>query len=88
MYDLEEEKIIKKIREKNYKKVLLQLPDGLKPQAKEVVPRIEQETGAIVLVWFGTNFGACDLPIGLQAIGIDYIVAFGHNLYRKEAKGW
>jgi 2-(3-amino-3-carboxypropyl)histidine synthase len=88
MYDLEEEKIIKKINENGYKKVLLQLPDGLKPKAKDLVPTIEKATGATILTWFGSNFGACDLPVGLQALGIDYVVAFGHNLYIKDKEGW
>jgi len=88
MYELEEQRIIEKIKEKNYKKVLLQLPEGLKPKAKELVPKIEKATGAVVLIWFGSNFGACDIPLGTQAVGIDLVVSFGHNVYIKEAKGW
>ncbi|MBS3135433.1 diphthamide synthesis protein [Candidatus Woesearchaeota archaeon] len=88
MYDLEEEKIIAKVNEKKCKTVLLQFPDGLKTQAGHLAHKIEQETGALVLIWFGSNFGACDLPIGIKSVNIDLIVAFGHNVYVKEVRGW
>ena len=88
MYDLEEERIISRIKEKGHKTVLLQFPDGLKPRAKDIAPAIEKATGANVIIWFGTNFGACDLPVGIQSMNIDMVVAFGHNLYVKEVRGW
>tara|TARA_Y100000310_G_scaffold219247_1_gene220650 strand:+ start:18127 stop:18396 length:270 start_codon:yes stop_codon:yes gene_type:complete len=87
-YDLEEQNIIKKINEKGYQRILLQLPEGLKPEAESLVPRIEKETGASIFVWFGTNFGACDLPVGVKNLNIDLVVAFGHNRYIKDPKGW
>lgn len=75
-YDLEIENIVKAIKEKEAKRVLLQFPDGLKPYAKEVVSRIENEFEDItVLLWGGSNYGACDQP----AIDCDLLVAFGHS---------
>ncbi|MBR9699279.1 hypothetical protein GOV09_02395 [Candidatus Woesearchaeota archaeon] len=88
VYDLEESKIIEKIISGNYKKVLLQLPDGLKTEVEHLVPKLEKETNASILVWYGTNFGACDLPISVQALGVDLVIAFGHNKYVKDVKGW
>ena len=88
MYDLEEQKIIDRIKQKGHKLVLLQFADGLKPRAQHVVSHIEHETGATVLTWFGSNFGGCDLPIGVSVLGIDLVVAFGHNVYVKDVKGW
>ena len=87
-YDLEEQKIIETIKEKGYKRILIQLPDGLKTRAETLIPMLEKETGAEFLIWFDTNFGACDLPIGARMLNIDLVVAFGHNRYVKDPKGW
>lgn len=84
MYDLEEEKIIGTIKKNKCKSVLLQLPDGLKPKANELVQKIEKETNAVTLIWFGSNFGACDLP----NVKVDLIICFGHNVFVKDVKGW
>jgi len=88
MYDLEEQHIIDHIKKGNYKKVLLQFPDGLKTRAGDVVKKLEETTNVTYLIWFGSNFGACDLPIGVQALGVDLVVAFGHNKYVKDVRGW
>ena len=88
MYNLEIDRIIAEIIKKKAKIVVVQLPDGLKTQAAEIVDAIEKETGAEVLVWLTSCFGACDLPLGLDALGVDHIVAFGHNQYHKTAGGW
>jgi 2-(3-amino-3-carboxypropyl)histidine synthase len=44
--------------------------------------RKKQEVSDVeFLIWFGTCFGACDTPVGLEKIKpkIDLIVQFGHN---------
>ena len=87
MFDLDEKRIIEQIKKKKCKKVLLQLPDGLKPKAGDLAKKIEKETGALVLIWFGSNFGACDIPSGVDQVGVDFIVTFGHNAFVKE-EGW
>jgi len=60
---------------------LLQFPDGLKPYATAVVDYLEEKTSAEFLIWFGSCFGACDTPIGLENIKpkIDLIIQFGHS---------
>jgi 2-(3-amino-3-carboxypropyl)histidine synthase len=84
-YNLELDKIVSEIKSKNYKRVLVQLPDGLKPGADKVVEALEK-SGAEVFVWMGSCFGACDLPLGLDILKIDLTVGFGHNRFLKE--GW
>jgi len=86
-YNLEIERIIRKIKEKKAKYVLLQLPDGLKPEAEKIVQEIQKNTNAISFIWLGDCFGACDIPLGLQQFQIDLIVQFGHNTFIKEF-GW
>jgi len=87
IYDLEVNSLIERIKEKGHKTVLIQLADGLKPQSKEIVDKVRQETGAEVLVWFGSSFGACDTPFGLPQLDVDLVAHFGHNIFKKE-EGW
>ena len=61
------------------KLVLLQFPDGLKPFATVIVDYLEEKTNVEFLIWFGSCFGACDVPTGLEDLNIDLIVQFGHN---------
>ena len=82
-YDLEISKVISKIKENNAKNVLLQLPDGLKPRAKEIVDAISNELDVNIFIWSGTNFGACDVPLHSENAGIDLILHFGHSPYKK-----
>ena len=74
-YDLEIPKIVEKIKEKKCRTVLLQFPDGLKPRAIETAEEIRKKTGAKVMVWAGSNYGACDLP----SFKADLVVNFGHS---------
>lgn len=78
-YDLEIDRIVKAIQTKGYRKVCLQFPDGLKPHAKEVADAIRDTSGAKVLIWAGSNFGACDLPIEVKRLGVDCLIPFGHS---------
>jgi 2-(3-amino-3-carboxypropyl)histidine synthase len=78
-YDLETDKIISLINEKGYKKVCLQLPDGLKPQAKEITDSIREQTDAKVIIWAGSNFGACDLPLEVKKLGVELLIPYGHS---------
>jgi diphthamide biosynthesis enzyme Dph1/Dph2-like protein len=80
-YDLELEKAISEIKKNDSKLVLLHLPDGLKPKAEEIQLRIQKETSAQVLIWAGSNFGACDLPVDVERIGVDLIIHFGHSAW-------
>jgi len=80
-YDLELERIISEIKKVKAKLVLLQFPDGLKPWATKVVDFLETRTSAKFLIWFGSCYGACDTPVGLEKLKpkIDLIIQFGHN---------
>ena len=84
MYNLELDKVIEKIKSKNAKQVLVQLPDGLKHKANKVVDYIEENTEAKAFILSGSCFGACDLPIGMDILNIDLIIQWGHNRFNKE----
>lgn len=88
LYNPETEKAIAKIKETKAKLVCIQLPDGMKPYAKDIEKHITTETNARVLIWLGSNFGACDIPLGLPKLGVDLFIAWGHAPFHKKKEGW
>ena len=80
-YDLELEKTASEIVKAEATKVLLQLPDGLKPLANGIQEYLEEHTKAIILIWGGSNFGACDIPIEAKNLGVDLVVHYGHSAW-------
>jgi 2-(3-amino-3-carboxypropyl)histidine synthase len=81
-YALEIDRIAGRINRMKAKRVCIQLPDGLKPKAEEIQREIERKTKATVLIWAGSCFGACDIPEGLDRLGVDLLVQFGHSEWR------
>ncbi len=77
-YNLELDRVIEKINSQAYSKVCIQLPDGLKPEAKKITDKIRENTDSEVFIWAGSCFGACDLP---KVEGFDLLVQFGHSEY-------
>jgi 2-(3-amino-3-carboxypropyl)histidine synthase len=87
MYDLELERVVARIKEKKHKTVMIQLPDGLKPRAGEIVDTIREKTGAEVLIWMASCYGGCDVPLGIGQLDVDLFVQWGHNRFNR-AEGW
>ena len=73
-YKLEIETAKKVIKDTAAKKVLIQLPEGLKPLATGIVDSLKQKNVEI-FIWFGTCFGACDVP---NVKDFDVLIQFGH----------
>jgi len=86
-YDLELDKLLDMIKNKDYKKIVVQLPDGLKPRAKEIVDYISKNSSCEIIIWGGTCFGACDLPAGIDNLGVDACIQWGHEIF-KRTEGW
>ena len=83
-YDLELDKVVSEIKNKKAKIVLLQFPDGLKQYATAVVDWLEKKEeikDVDFLIWFGSCYGACDVPVLGKEIEskIDLLIQFGHN---------
>jgi len=76
-YDLELTKAVSQINKQKAKLVLIQLPDGLKPKAKEIKEEIEKNTKAKAIIWLGSCYGGCDIPQGLK--NIDLLIQWGHS---------
>jgi 2-(3-amino-3-carboxypropyl)histidine synthase len=77
-YDFEEERIKQEITRFSAKRVLLQLPEGLKPEAPRLALVVEN-AGALPIISANPCYGACDLAVDeAEQLGVDLIVHFGH----------
>jgi len=81
-YNLELERAAAEIKNANAKNVCVQLPDGLKPEAEKIAEFLEKNTGAKITIWLGSCYGACDIPSGLENLGIDLVLQWGHTEFQ------
>ena len=82
MYDLELNKVVSKIKELDAKRVLLQLPDGMRPFAVQMVNAITSAIKTKVFLSGNSCYGACDISIDqARGLDIDLIVHYGHTQY-------
>ena len=81
-YDLEIDKVVQKIKAENSKMVCIQLPEGLRPRAKEICDELENKTGAVMIIWLGSCYGACDIPLQVELLGVDLLIQWGHSEWR------
>jgi len=73
-YDLELDRVAETIQKEKAQTVCIQLPEGLKPKALEIVDELKSKTGAHVLIWAESCFGACDIP----HLDVDLFIQWGH----------
>ena len=77
-FDFEEERIKQEITKLGARRVLLQFPEGLKPEGPRLAAIVEK-TGALPIVSADQCYGACDLAIDQASrLGVDLIIHFGH----------
>ncbi|MGA3191596.1 MAG: diphthamide biosynthesis enzyme Dph2 [Candidatus Bathyarchaeia archaeon] len=78
-FDLEEERVKQEILKLGAKRVLIQLPEGLKPEAPHIAKTIEK-LGVLPIVSADPCYGACDLAIAeAESLGVDLIIHYGHS---------
>ena len=83
-YDLELNRIIRTIKKERAKKVLIQLPDGLKLYATVIADYLEEKMKNVeFFIWLGSCYGACDVP---DVKDIDLIIQFGHSSWNYDKK--
>lgn len=75
-FEINIQPVKKKIKEIEAKKILLQLPDGLRRKSHEIIKEFEG-FGLEVTLWGGTCYGACDLPLDIG--DADLLVHIGHS---------
>lgn len=81
LYDFEIDKIIAEIDKKKAKKVLLQLPDGLRPYAFQLAETIKKVKKIEIIFSGDSCYGACDLAIRqANELNVDLLIHYGHSL--------
>ena len=85
MYDLEEDRLIAEITGRGARRLLIQLPDGLKSEGPRLASLIREKTGADVFVSASPAWGACDLSLDAAArLKADLLVHYGHNEFLRD----
>jgi 2-(3-amino-3-carboxypropyl)histidine synthase len=86
-FDLEEKRLKEEIRKRKAKRVLIQLPEGLKPYGPYLASIVEK-TGTLAIISADPCYGACDLATSeAESLDADLIVHYGHSkMYEGEKK--
>ncbi|UCC33602.1 MAG: diphthamide biosynthesis enzyme Dph2 [Candidatus Bathyarchaeota archaeon] len=77
-FDFEEERLKQEIGKLEARRVLIQLPEGLKLHGPRLASIVEK-AGALPIVSADPCYGACDLVTAeAESLGVDLIVHYGH----------
>lgn len=86
LFDFEEERLKQEIAKYEAKRVLVQLPNGLKSEGPRLA-KIVEKTGALPIVSADPCYGACDLATAeAESLDVDLIVHYGHAKLLKYEK--
>jgi 2-(3-amino-3-carboxypropyl)histidine synthase len=79
-HDFELTELMERIRSSDHRLIALQLPEGLKIQALEMMDQIETETSAKVVLAADPCYGACDLVHDkMKMMGVELVAHMGHS---------
>ncbi|MCS7124222.1 MAG: diphthamide biosynthesis enzyme Dph2 [Candidatus Bathyarchaeota archaeon] len=85
-FDFEEERLKQEIVKYEAKRVLIQLPDGLKVEGPRLA-RIVEKAGALPIISADPCYGGCDLATAeAESLGVDLLVHYGHAKLLKYEK--
>lgn len=83
-HNLEEKRLKEEIKKRRAKRVLIQLPEGLKPEAPRLAS-VAEEAGAVAVVSADPCYGACDLALlEAQSLDVDLLIHYGHTPMTKQ----
>jgi len=81
-YEIDGEELIETIKQKDWKIIFLQLPEGLKNHANEFIAFFEKNIPYLTtMIAMDPCYGACDIPCSttLRSLSVDGIVHIGHT---------
>ena len=79
-YNIDLENAVKTITKNSYKRIVLQIPEGLKNYAFTFVKYLEKETRATIIISADPCFGACDLVnYEFKDLDVDFVIQIGHT---------
>lgn len=80
MYDLEKKRLVREVVDRRARRVLIQLPDGLKQEGFRLARFLENKAGVEVVVSADPCYGACDVAFSdAEQMRADLIVHYGHT---------
>jgi 2-(3-amino-3-carboxypropyl)histidine synthase len=86
VFELEERRLEEEIRRRKAKRVLLQLPNGLKREGPRLADVIER-AGATAIISGDPCYGACDIALSAaMSVDADLIVHYGHTMMMEQAE--
>ena len=78
-HDFQLDKLMERIQANDNRLIALQIPEGLKMQALEMMDTIETETSAKVVLAADPCYGACDLVHDkMKLMGVELVAHMGH----------
>ncbi len=79
-HDFQLDDLIGRIKSHDHRLVALQVPEGLKMQALEMMDKIEDETSAKIVLAADPCYGACDLVHDkMKMMGVELVAHMGHS---------
>ena len=79
-HDFQLEELVERIKSNDNRLVALQVPEGLKIQALEMMDAIEGDSGAKVILAADPCYGACDLVHDkMKMLGVELVAHMGHS---------
>ena len=79
------EPVIETLKDKQIRRIALQLPEGLKNNAIQLVQYIKKNVDVEVFILADPCFGACDIPtIAVESLNIDLLIHIGHTPLAKQ----
>ncbi|HJM24428.1 MAG TPA: diphthamide synthesis protein, partial [Candidatus Thalassarchaeaceae archaeon] len=77
-HEFELDNLIERIKSNDNRLVALQVPEGLKMQALEMMDAIEEDTSARIILAADPCYGACDLVHDkMQRMGVELVAHMG-----------
>lgn len=79
-HDFEVDELVERLKAEDTRLVALQIPEGLKIQALELMDRIEEKSAAKVVLAADPCYGACDLVHHkMKMMGVEMVAHMGHS---------
>ena len=79
-HDFQLDELVTRIKSNDHRLIALQVPEGLKMQALEMMDQIEDDSDAKVVLAADPCYGACDLVHDkMRAMGVELVAHMGHS---------
>ena len=86
MFDLEEDRLLAEITGRGARRILIQLPDGLKNEGPRLAALVRGKTNAEAFVSATPAWGACDLSLdAAHRLRADLLVHYWHNEFLRDS---